>query len=267
MGLLAARHADWLAQLRAGAQQPPARPRVPLWWRDAAIGSVEPEFLDRIGLASDTAGPLLWRTGQGWHLGGELTATLGRLALALREAGLAHAWRDEQLAVRDAQGRMLGTVERAVVRPLGIATSAVHLLALAPHGEHWVQRRALTKANDPGLWDTLMGGMVPATDTPEQALARETWEEAGLRLEQLRGLAWGGRLASRRPRAESRGGGGYVVEHIDWWTCVVPDGVWPANQDGEVDEFRLMPADEVVARLLAGEFTTEAALLLAAAGL
>jgi len=26
----------------------------------------------------------------------------------------------------------------------------------------WVQQRALDKANDPGLWDTLMGGMVSA---------------------------------------------------------------------------------------------------------
>ena len=46
----------------------------------------------------------------------------------MREAGVAHAWRDEQLAVTDAQGRTLGTVERAVVRPLGITTFAVHLV-------------------------------------------------------------------------------------------------------------------------------------------
>ena len=39
------------------------------------------------------------------------------------------------------------------------------------------------------------------------------------------------------------------------------------NQDGEVAQFRLMPPDEVLARLHAHEFTTEAALILAQAGL
>ena len=72
-------------------------------------------------------------------------------------------------------------MERAVVRPLGITTFAVHLLA-SPDGRHWVQQRSLTKPNDPGLWDTLMGGMIPASDSMAQALERETWEEAGLRL-------------------------------------------------------------------------------------
>jgi 8-oxo-dGTP pyrophosphatase MutT (NUDIX family) len=142
----------------------------------------------------------------------------------------------------------------------------VHLAAKAPDGRHWVQQRALTKPNDPGLWDTLMGGMVPASDTLEQALKRETWEEAGLRLDQLEGLAWGGRLTTRRPAGDG-GGAGYVVEHIDWYRCVVPPGVVPANQDGEVEEFRLMDAHEVARRLVRDEFTTEAALILVAAGL
>jgi hypothetical protein len=56
------------------------------------------------------------------------------LAQALRVAGLAGAWRDELLAVTDEQGTALGVVERAAVRPLGIATRAVHLLARSPDG-------------------------------------------------------------------------------------------------------------------------------------
>ena len=60
---------------------------------------------------------------------------------------------------------------------------------------------------------------------------------------------------------------GTRVEDIDWYRCVVPDGVVPSNQDGEVEEFRLMAPAELAGRLVAGEFTTEAALILAAAGL
>lgn len=261
-----AQHPQWVAQLRAAADQPPLRPRVPLLWRDTPIGSVEPGLLDRISLQPAPDGrQLLLKTERGWRLDGELTSTLAVLAFAMRDAGLAHAWRDEQLAVADDEGRVLGTVERAVVRPLGIATRAVHLVGLSPDGRHWVQQRSLTKPNDPGLWDTLMGGMVPATDSLAQALERETWEEAGLALSQLQGVACGGDVMLRRPTGD--GGPGYVVERIDWWRCIVPPGVVPVNQDGEVAQFALMPPAQVVRLLLAGEFTPEAALILAEAGL
>lgn len=265
MSLLAA-HPGWVAALRAEADRPPLRPRVPLWWQGSAIGSVEPDLLNEMRLQPPSGGRIpLQKSEHGWHLEGELTATLAQLAVALRVAGIAHAWRDEQLAVTDEAGRVLGTVERAVVRPLGIATRAVHLLGFAPDGRQWVQLRALTKPNDPGLWDTLMGGMVPACDSVAQALERETWEEAGLKLSQVRHLERGGAVTLRTPTGD--GGPGYVVEHIDWYRCVVPGGVIPVNQDGEVDEFRAMPAEEITRRMLAAEFTREASLILVEAGL
>ncbi|MDQ3273070.1 MAG: NUDIX domain-containing protein, partial [Pseudomonadota bacterium] len=179
---------QWLAALRASITQAPARPRVPLLAGDVVVGSVEPSFLSQIRLQPLSDGrEQLSKTehlgGPAWCLRGEPTAALGALALAFREAGLAHAWRDEQLAVTDGQGRRIGSVERAVVRVLGIATAAVHLIARAEDGRFWVQQRAWSKSNDPGMWDTLMGGMISGADTPDSALERETWEEAGLRLE------------------------------------------------------------------------------------
>ena len=261
--------AAWLASLDARAQQPPRAPRVPLWAGDARIGSVEPRFLHE-ALPGTAIGPRglvqpASRPEDGWIVNGALTASLAELAQALRETGFAHVWRDEQLAVADEQGRVLGTVERAVVRPLGITTFAVHLVGFAPDGRHWVQQRSLTKPNDPGLWDTLMGGMVPACDSLEQALQRETWEEAGLKLEQLLELRLGGRVHTRRPTADRRAG--YVVEYIDWYRCVVPGGVAPVNQDGEVAQFRLMRPEQVLSALQRDEFTIEASLILVQAGL
>lgn len=253
----------WHAAQRARADQPPLRPRVPLWAGAACIGSVEPGFLGHVPMPAGLVEQATRGAEQGWRINGELTASLHQLALAMRDAGVAHTWRDEQLAVTDSEGRTLGTVERAVVRPLGITTFAVHLAALSPDGRHWVQQRSLTKPNDPGLWDTLMGGMIPASDSMEQALERETWEEAGLRLAQLEQLRWGGRMLTRRPSGESRHG--YVVEYLDWYGCVVPEGVVPANQDGEVAQFRLMQPEEVARRMLRDEFTLEAALILACA--
>ncbi|HWP13629.1 MAG TPA: NUDIX domain-containing protein [Ramlibacter sp.] len=257
--------AAWLAALRAGADRPPRHPRIALWAGEARIGSVEPDFFGPLTLPAGLLTKTVRGGEAGWQIDGDVTAGLHVLAMALRAAGLAHVWRDEQLAVTDENGRRLGTVERAVVRPLGITTFAVHLIGLSPDGRHWVQQRSLTKANDPGLWDTLMGGMIPATDSLAQALERETWEEAGLRLDQLAQLRHGGRITVRRPTSEI--GAGYVVEHADWYRCVVPTGVVPANQDGEVAQFRLMDGDEVAARLERDEFTIEAALILAEAAL
>eukprot|EP01034_Spumella_vulgaris_P005527 gene5527-7053_t len=49
----------------------------------------------------------------GWQVAGPLTPALDQVALALRDTGMAGAWRHEQLAVTDEQGNVLGTVERA----------------------------------------------------------------------------------------------------------------------------------------------------------
>jgi len=138
------------------------------------------------------------------------------------------------------------------------------MVGFAPDGRVWLQQRAMSKANDPGMWDTLMGGMVSAADTLQTALARETWEEAGLRLDALEAITHGGRITTRRPSTDGRGAG-YVVEHIDWYHCVVPVDMEPVNQDGEVAQFGLWEPREVLARMPQEHFTTEAALILAAA--
>lgn len=261
--------ARWLQALRTGAVVPPLRPRVPLWAGESVIGSVESDFLHRIALQPLVDGwhPLVKQEHPlplGWRLMGDVTTSLNHIADALRVANLAGAWRDEQLAVHDQFGHLKGTVERAAVRPLGIATQAVHLVAQSGDGRFWVQQRALTKSNDPGLWDTLMGGMVSAADTVLTALSRETWEEAGLHTDDLLDLRYGGQVETRRPATDGDGAG-YVVEVIDWYRCTLPDGVVPVNQDGEVEQFVLMGAADMLQAMQRDEFTTEAALIQAAA--
>jgi 8-oxo-dGTP pyrophosphatase MutT (NUDIX family) len=251
----------WRDRLLAAADAPPVRPRVPLSWETQRIGSVEPDLFARAGLAGGAA--VVPAPDGGWRVAGELSASLRHVAEVLRDTGLAHAWRDEQLAVAGEEGTVLGTVERAAVRPLGIATQAVHLSAVTSDGRLWLQQRAFDKPTDPGRWDTLVGGMVPAEDNREQALERETWEEAGLRLAQVRGLHYGGRILTRRPFPDLPHG--FIVELLDWFTCTLPDDVVPANQDGEVAGFHCMDPGEVVRLLHADACTVDAALVLLAA--
>lgn len=262
---------DWLLRARADARQPPRRARLPFFADGYDVGSVEPGILDDIVLHSllDVRYKLSIQerfASPAWCLEaqpGELTAAFAALARALRALGHCGPWRDEQLAVCTAQGRRLGTIERGLVRVLGIATRAVHLVGLSPDGWMWVQQRAFDKPNNPGQWDTLMGGMVSAADTLEQALARETWEEAGLRMSTLVDVAHGGQVDFERPSREG-GGAGYMRERIDWFRAVVPEGRVPHNQDGEVACFERLPSETVHEWVARGLFTPEATLVLAA---
>ncbi|WP_338798874.1 NUDIX domain-containing protein [Acidovorax sp. DW039] len=256
--------------VRQAAQQPPAQPRVALHVAGHAVGSVVQGFFEEIGLQRmmDKRWQLYFQEHPqqpAWYLDvapEDATAALNAVAAALRTAGRCGPWRDEQLAVPNPQGDVVATVERGAVRVLGIATRAVHLVGVAPDGRMWVQQRSHTKPNNPGMWDTLMGGMVSAQDTLPEALARETWEEAGLEVDQLHRVAHGGYVEFSRPSREG-GGVGFMRERIDWFQAVVPEGMEPANQDGEVERFELLQNGPLLHRLEQGLFTPEAALVIA----
>lgn len=259
----------WVARERATANQPPLLPREALHVAGQAIGSVQRGLLPDLGL--DTLRALSIdmvqrRVGaeSSWWLqaeaGDSATLALNRLAQVLRADGRCGPWRNEQLSVRNPLGERIATVERGAVRVLGIATQAVHLVGVAPDGQLWLQQRAANKSMYPGRWDTLMGGMVSAEDSLDTALARETWEEAGLRLAALRDLRCGGAFELHQPSDEGDGCG-YILERIHWYVATVPDGVLPDNQDGEVQGFALLPAQQVQAWAAEQRFTPEAALV------
>jgi 8-oxo-dGTP pyrophosphatase MutT (NUDIX family) len=190
--------------------------------------------------------------------GSDPNHTLEQAAHYLRSAGLTGKWRDEPLAVMDEQGRRHAVLERAAVRPLGVRTVAVHLMGFDPRGHVWLQQRALDKATDPGMWDTLVGGLVAAAEPSlEAAIMRESWEEAGLRTQQLT-LRSSGTVRERRPVDDA----GYLVEDLVLFEAALPEGFAPVNQDGEVAKFALLPVKTVLEMLHADQFTLEAALML-----
>ena len=248
---------DWWQALQARADQPPRVVRDALHVASGAfaIGSIEPALAERMAVA----GLPIVTAATGWHIAGgtPLNAAFARIAGWLRDQGLASAWRDELLSVGDAAGTPVGAIERAAVRPLGIATRAVHLVGRAEQGGVWVQQRAFDKSTDPGQWDTLMGGLVAADEAIADTLARETWEEAGLRVDALHDVKACGELTVRRPVSN-----GYMIEHIQVFEAVIPASLVPLNQDGEVAAFERLSDGDLRERLLADAFTLEAALIL-----
>lgn len=187
----------------------------------------------------------------------ELSEQLARIAEDLYVAGCIPKWRGELLDVW-CDSNAIGAIERGAVRALGLLTRAVHLNAWSSEGDLWVARRALNKPTDPGMWDTLVGGLVGLGESDDLALERESEEEAGLTAFQI---------AGREPirsiyRMQRRVPEGFQYEEVLTSDCVLADDVQPHNQDGEVMDIACVPVPEIESMLLAGQFTVEASIVI-----
>ena len=206
--------------------------------------------------------------GRSLPAGPALNALLALTATTLRKAGCAPGWRNELLDVwpeqpddpsRPLSSKPLGAIERGVVRPLGLLTKAVHLSGWSQNGHLWVARRSLTKATDPGMWDTLVGGLISSQEDVQVGLVREADEEAGLEPQDIAGrtpLRTIARMLRQVPE-------GYQAEDVLTCECVLPPHVTPKNRDGEVMDIQLMAPATVFNMLTQGAFTLEASIVVA----
>jgi 8-oxo-dGTP pyrophosphatase MutT (NUDIX family) len=188
------------------------------------------------------------------------SAMLAEVSLALREAGFLPGWRGELLDVRPlgvpyGQGDALAAIERASCRALGITTHAIHLNAFTADGRLVLARRSLNKAVDPGLWDNLVGGMVASGETEQQALLRESFEEAGLDAACLP-MQRGALLHEGRRVAD-----GFMRETVQVFDTVLPEGTVPVNQDGEVAAIETWTVGQTLDAIEQDGLTVEAALV------
>ena len=102
------------------------------------------------------------------------------------------AGHEEQLAVVDRSGRVVGAAPRSVVRRENLPHLVVAVLLRDPAGRVYVHRRTDTKDVFPGLHDCFAAGGVQAGEEPADAARRELAEElgaAGVPLEAV-GTGW-----------------------------------------------------------------------------
>jgi 8-oxo-dGTP pyrophosphatase MutT (NUDIX family) len=180
---------------------------------------------------------------------------------ALRAQGWIRAWRDEPIALPDpATQEPLAVMERAAARFWGSQTTASHLNGYVADAQGrpthlWIAQRAANKATDPGKLDNLTAGGVPLGQSPQEALVREAWEEAGLRSEQVEGLTAGRVMLIDADVPEGR-----MVERLHVFDLAVPPGFVPVNQDGEVQAWHRVPVAQAARWAAEGRMTTDAAL-------
>jgi len=187
-----------------------------------------------------------------------LFTTVARAALA---QGMLSGWRDELFdVIIPSSGQRIFTLERSAFRLFGLQSQAAQLIGYRPDGAVWVARRSQSKAIDPGLLDTLVGGGVRAGESPTQTLLREASEEAGLTPDQTALAVCCSEFTLWRRVAP-----GVQNERVTVFTLAIESDWIPVNTDGEVDSFLCLDSSALEQRLAAGEFAYEAALSIRAA--
>ncbi len=95
----------------------------------------------------------------------------------------------ELLDVVDADDRVTGVKTRGEIHAQGLMHRAVHILVFNSGDELFIQKRSMSKDNNPGLWDSSAAGHVDSGENYYDCAIRELGEELGIRvtapLEQL----------------------------------------------------------------------------------
>ena len=187
---------------------------------------------------------------------------MAEVASALSREGAIHGWRGETYAVCAKEGGApLFHLERAAMRFFGLPSAASHLNGYLIDNKNldiWIARRAATKAIDPGMLDTLVGGGIPSGEDAWRTLLRECGEEAGIPIALAEKARPAGSLRVCREVPE-----GLHSEILYAYDLALPADFTPHNNDGEVSEFLNLEPAPLVERIARGELTVEAGLVAA----
>jgi 8-oxo-dGTP pyrophosphatase MutT (NUDIX family) len=189
----------------------------------------------------------------------DISHSLGVLANQMRIGGFIPGWRNEDFAWVDQNGHKYFHLERAAFRTFGFRSMATHINGHTKGNTIWLGRRSENKPTDPGKLDNIAAGGISADETPWVCARRELWEEAGVPPQLADEIEPVGRIHMRRPIL----GRGFHDEVLFVYDLELPHQFIPTNHDGEVSGFIEVTYAEAAARILADEFTSDAAFVTA----
>lgn len=208
--------------------------RLPFRIGNAQVGWVLPEFAEALSAFGG-----IRRDRHGVMLDSEQAASLHKIAQALADRGLL-GWRDEAFDIRaEFDGPVLAQLDRAALPAFGVMAEGVHVNGLVrrPNGLWlWVGRRAPHKQLDPGKFDHIVAGGVPAGLSPMETLVKEAAEEAGIPASLAAESVLVARIGYTIERPE-----GLRRDLLHCYDLMLPEEFIPHPADGEVADFELWP--------------------------
>lgn len=90
---------------------------------------------------------------------------------------------DEIYDVVDANDKVIGRATRRQIHASSLLHRSVHILVFNPEGKLFLQKRAPTKDENPGMLDTSAAGHVDSGEDYLACAHRELYEELGIRAE------------------------------------------------------------------------------------
>ncbi len=91
----------------------------------------------------------------------------------------------EILSVVDSTDLVIGENRRDEIHRLRLRHRAIHVLVFNPQGAVFLQKRALHKQENPGMWDSSVAGHVDAGESYNECCVSEIEEEVGLVLNRV----------------------------------------------------------------------------------
>jgi len=228
------------------------------------IGHLNPEFIPYLQESLTNEAISHIKLGhEALHIGiarpADISKGLTALAERMRLGGFIPGWRNEEFAWVDNNGHEYFRLERAAFRIFGFKSMATHINGYTKAGNIWLGRRSENKATDPGRLDNLASGGIAADETPWVNARRELWEEAGVPPKIAAQIEPVGRIHMRRPIPNH----GFHDEQLYIYDLELAENFVPTNHDGEVSGFIEISLTEAAARILADEFTSDAAFVTA----
>jgi hypothetical protein len=182
-----------------------------------------------------------------------LSAAIDRVIEALLAEGCIDKWRHEDFAVRPRWGEApLFKLDRGAVAFFGIRSYGVHLNGVRRDGtgrndgalKLWIGRRAADKKVAPNKLDNMVAGGIGHGHGLVETLIKEAGEEAALPPALVAHAVPVGALTYRMATELGMREDVLFVFDLD-----IPADFTPRNTDGEIAEFQLMPARDIIARV------------------
>jgi hypothetical protein len=177
-----------------------------------------------------------------------VTAALHEVTDGLIRAGVTDKRRSEMFAVTDGwRGPLLFELDRGAVPFFGTRSYGVHLNGWRPGAngpDLWIGKRAKDKKIAPGQLDNLVAGGMGSGYGAWETLLKEAAEEADMPEALTARSHATGAIRYRMELPEGMRDDVLFVYDIE-----TPAGFTPRNTDGEIEDFRIMPAGECLRRV------------------